>query len=102
MTWTIPFGTVACQRCTIDFAIALVLNDNRKYCESCLTIICSELIENKISPADINMKTFRGNREKSYLVDFKRIKAETWMSHLVLGGQSSAEILEEVFFIHFI
>lgn len=95
MVWEMPIGTTPCARCMTDFASALLINDNKKYCESCLNVVVQNLMAEKISPADIAMKMFMGNREKSNLVDFKRIKVETWMTHLVMGGMSAEEILKE-------
>jgi hypothetical protein len=95
MTWEIPYGTTPCSSCIIDFADAYLMNDNKKYCEKCLNITVQQLIAEKVSPADIAIKMFKGNREKSKYVDFKRIKMETWMTHMVLGGMSAEEIMKE-------
>ena len=95
MVWEMPHGTTPCALCKKDFAAALLINDNKKYCEACLNTVVQGLIEQKVSAADIGIKMFKGNHEKSKFVDFSRIKLETWMTHLVLGGMSAEEILKE-------
>lgn len=95
MAWEMPFGTTPCDMCNLDFATALLMNDSKKYCESCLNTMVQGLIAQKVSPADIALKMFKGNREKSKHVDFLKIKMETWMTHLVLGGMSAEEIMKE-------
>lgn len=95
MSWEMPIGTTPCAQCSVDFATALLVNDNKKYCEACLNTVVQGLIATKVSPADIGVKMFKGNHEKSQFVDFSRIKLESWMTHLVLGGMSAEEIMKE-------
>lgn len=91
MQWEIPKGTTLCSICNTDFAVAMYLDDDQLCCNECLQNKCIDAMKSGIAAADIFIKFFKGNVEKSVFVDFNRIKPESWLSRIVGGGLSAEE-----------
>jgi hypothetical protein len=84
MQWEQPFNTVLCDVCgPHGFAILLLSNDEKFYCEKHMNEKAEELIYNQVLPRHIKFKEFDGSIEESMNTNFKRIQEMNWQTHSI-------------------
>jgi hypothetical protein len=84
MQWEAPVGVVFCDICGKDnFAILLLSNDNKFYCERHMNEKAEELIQNKVLPRHIKFKEFDGSIEESLNTNFKKLIEKNWQTHII-------------------
>ena len=84
MQWEEPYNVVMCDMCGAHgFAIVLLSNDEKFYCENHMNEKAEELLYNQVLPRHIKFKEFDGSIEGSISTNFKRVTETSWQTHTI-------------------
>ena len=94
--WKQPHGTILCEVCRSNFAVALLTFDKIKYCENCFNVKATELEQKHgMTKKEITFKPFNGGSPKASALKMKKIKESNWMMHLIALNPALKQSAEE-------